>query len=348
MTETVLNLKVKDLLKRAGSGTGRGAKQASPCVMVIFGATGDLTARKLIPSLYNLKRNNLLANEFAIVGVAMDALDDETFRKAMAKDISSFATETVDDDAKQWLTERTYYLAGQFNDPAIFQNLKKLLDEIGEKHKTRGNAFFYLATSPRFFGEITRQLGTSGMTGEENRFRRIVYEKPFGNDLQSARALNTEIRSVVRERQIYRIDHYLGKETVQNMLVFRFGNGIFEPIWNRQFIDHIQITVAETVGVEQRGGYYESSGALRDMVPNHLFQLVSLTAMEPPISFDADAVRDEQAKILHAIQHLSPEETRSRVVRGQYDAGEIAGQRVPAYRSEPNVAPDTKGETFVA
>src|SRR3954468_17067522 len=326
MTETVLNLNVKELLGR----NQRGAKPASPCIMVIFGATGDLTGRKLIPSLYNLKRNNLLANEFAIVGLAIDALDTEGFRKAVAKDIDSFATETVDKAAKDWLIERSYYLSGQFNDPAVFTKLKNLLDELGAKHKTRDNAFFYLATSPRFFGEITRQLGSAGLTGEENRFRRAVYEKPFGNDLQSARALNTEIRSVLRERQIYRIDHYLGKETVQNMLVFRFGNGIFEPVWNRRFIDHVQITVAETVGVEKRGGYFEGVGSLRDMVPNHIFQLVSLTAMEPPISFDANAVRDEQNKILNAIQPLSSEDVLHRAVRGQYGEGVMNGEAVPA------------------
>jgi glucose-6-phosphate 1-dehydrogenase len=344
MTETVLNLNVKELLGR----TGRGAKPASPCVMVIFGATGDLTARKLIPSLYNLKRNKLITDEFAIIGVAMDAHDDESFRKAVAKDVDSFATETVDDDAKKWLLDRTFYIPGQFNDPLVFQKLKELLDGVGEKFKSRSNAFFYLATSPRFFGEITRQLGSAGLTGEEGRFRRVVYEKPFGNDLQSAKALNTEIRCVLRERQIYRIDHYLGKETVQNMLVFRFGNGIFEPVWNRRFIDHIQITVAETVGVEKRGGYFEQAGTLRDMVPNHICQLLSLTAMEPPNSFHADAVRDEQAKVLSAIQPLSGESVLHCSVRGQYGEGEIEGMGVLPYREEPGVAPDSKTETFVA
>jgi glucose-6-phosphate 1-dehydrogenase len=344
MTETVLNLNVKELLGR----TGRGAKPSSPCVMVIFGATGDLTARKLIPSLYNLKRNKLLADEFAIVGVAMDALDDDSFRKAVAKDVDSFATSTVDDDAKKWILDRTYYLPGQFNDPAVFERLKGLLDDLDAKYKTRGNAFFYLATSPRFFGEITRQLGSAGLTGEENRFRRAVYEKPFGNDLASAKALNAEIRGVLRERQIYRIDHYLGKETVQNMLVFRFGNGIFEPVWNRRFIDHVQVTVAETVGVEKRGGYFEGAGTLRDMVPNHICQLLSLTAMEPPNSFHADAVRDEQAKVLNAIQPLSGESVLHCSVRGQYGEGEIEGMGVLPYREEPGVAPDSKTETFVA
>jgi glucose-6-phosphate 1-dehydrogenase len=344
MTETVLNLRVKDVLQRAG----RGARPASPCTMVIFGATGDLTARKLIPSLYNLKRNNLLSNDFAIIGIAMDSYTDETFRKNIGERIEAFATEAIDKDAKEWILSRTYYISGQFNDPAVFQKLKNVLAEVSTRHNTRDNAFFYLATSPRFFGEITRQLGAAGMIGEENRFRRLVYEKPFGNDLQSARALNAEIRSVVRERQIYRIDHYLGKETVQNMLVFRFGNGIFEPIWNRQFIDHIQITVAETVGVEKRGGYFEHAGTLRDMVPNHICQLMSLTAMEPPNSFHADAVRDEQAKILNAIQPLTGESVLHCSVRGQYGEGEIEGMGVLAYREEPDVAPDSKTETFVA
>src|SRR6185503_10115987 len=230
-----------------------------------------------------------------------------------------------------------------------YERLKALLEKVDKERKGEGNYFFYLATAPDYFASVVKRIGAIGLTREEKRqWRRVIIEKPFGRDLDSARKLNLEIKKVLDERQIYRIDHYLGKETVQNIMIFRFGNSIFEPIWNRQYVEHIQITAAETVGVEQRGAYYETAGALRDMVPNHLLQLVTLTAMEPPISFGADAVRDEQAKILHAIQHLSPEEAGSRVVRGQYIAGEEKGEKVPAYRNEPNVAPDSNVETFVA
>jgi glucose-6-phosphate 1-dehydrogenase len=220
---------------------------------------------------------------------------------------------------------------------------------LNQNYRTCGNYLFYLATGPDLFGEIIRHLAECGLTNENGRhWRRVVIEKPFGSDLDSARALNLQIKNLLSESQVYRIDHYLGKETVQHILVFRFANGIFEPIWNRRYVDHVQITVAETLGVERRGRYYDQTGALRDMVPSHILQLISLTAMEPPISFQADAVRDEQAKILHAIQTMSPESVLSRAVRGQYGAGFVDGQVVPAYRSEPNVAPDSNTETFVA
>jgi glucose-6-phosphate 1-dehydrogenase len=220
---------------------------------------------------------------------------------------------------------------------------------VDAEHGTRGNYFFYLATAPEFFAEAVRRLGGAGLMTEDNsHWRRIIVEKPFGSDLDSARALNRELAVVLDERQIYRIDHYLGKETVQNILVFRFANGIFEPIWNRRYVDHVQVTVAETVGVETRGGYYEHAGALRDMVPSHIFQLISLTAMEPPISFAADAVRDEQAKVLHALQEFTPEDVLSRAVRGQYGPGTIDGQRVPGYREEPRVDLESRAETYVA
>jgi glucose-6-phosphate 1-dehydrogenase len=222
------------------------------------------------------------------------------------------------------------------------------LAQIDKEHGTRGNYFYYLATSPNFFAPIVKQLGEAKLVAEETGWRRVIIEKPFGRNYDSAVALNKEIRQVLNEKQIYRIDHYLGKETVQNILVFRFANGIFEPIWNRRYIDHVQITVAETVGVEQRGGYYDKAGTLRDMVPNHIFQLISLTAMEPPISFDADVVRDEQAKILKAIPPPTDEEVLVRTVRGQYGEGVQDGVKVPAYRSEPMVAQDSRTETFVA
>jgi glucose-6-phosphate 1-dehydrogenase len=260
-----------------------------------------------------------------------------------------FATEDIEPAVWQWLEERLYYLPGDFDDEQTFANLKERTTRIDSERKTQGNCFFYLATAPEYFAKVAKHLGSIGLTSEENgQWRRVVIEKPFGSDLDSARQLNQELKEVLDENQIYRIDHYLGKETVQNILVFRFGNGIFEPIWNRRYIDSVQITAGEKVGVELRGGYYEHAGALRDMVPNHLLQLVTLTAMEPPISFKANAVRDEQTKILHAIQCPAPEEAGRRSVRGQYDAGEIDGQAVPAYRSEPNVAPDSSVETYVA
>jgi glucose-6-phosphate 1-dehydrogenase len=320
-----------------------------PCIMVIFGAAGDLTKRKLIPALYNLKKSNLLSDNFAVIGVARAEFGDEEFRNRLRDDMKDFATEEVDSQTWSWLAERLYYLSGDFNDDKTFAQLKEMLAKIDAERETNGNYFFYLATAPQFFAPVVQKLGASGLAREENdRWRRVVIEKPFGRDLESARKLNQDIKEVLKEDQIYRIDHYLGKETVQNILIFRFGNGIFEPIWNRRYIDCVQITAAEKVGVEQRGGYYDGAGALRDMVPNHLLQLVTLTAMEPPISFEADAVRDEQTKILHAIQRPSPEEAARRTVRGQYAAGEIDDEKVPAYRSEHNVAPDSATETYVA
>ncbi len=322
---------------------------AAPCVMVIFGATGDLTRRKLIPALYNLASRKLLSTDFAIIGCAFNSLTTEQFREQLTEGMNEFATEPVDTQLWKWFLERIYFVSGDFQTSATYEQLRDLLTQINEKLTAAGNYFYYLATAPAFFGEIVRQLGQVGLTGEENgRWRRVIIEKPFGHDLDSARLLNHQIKETLTEGQIYRIDHYLGKETVQNLLVFRFGNGLFEPIWNRNYVDHVQITAAESVGVEQRGKYYESSGALRDMVPNHLFQLVTLTAMEPPVSFEADAVRDEQAKVLQATHPPDPEGVLTNSVRGQYDAGEIAGERLRAYRSEPNVEPDSRTETYVA
>jgi glucose-6-phosphate 1-dehydrogenase len=327
--------------------TGPG-RPGDPCIMVIFGASGDLTKRKLIPALYNLAKDNLLSKEFALVGIARNELTSEQFRDMIGKEIGEYATTKVDPDLWHWLARRIYYLAGDFDDAAAYDKLRELLAQIDKEHGTRGNYFYYLATAPSFFAPIVKQLGASGLVTEETGWRRVIIEKPFGRNYDSAVALNKEIRQVLNEKQIYRIDHYLGKETVQNILVFRFANGIFEPIWNRRYIDHVQITVSETVGVEQRGGYYDKAGTLRDMVPNHIFQLISLTAMEPPISFDADVVRDEQAKILKAIPPPTDEEVLVRTVRGQYGEGVQDGVKVPAYRAEPMVAPDSRTETFVA
>jgi len=324
-------------------------RMTDPCIMVIFGGAGDLTKRKLVPALCNLAEQGFLPQQFAIVAVSATDLTTETLRERFTEEIKTFALRPVDPAIWKRLIEHTYYVRGDFADPSTFGQLKTKLAEVAKQDNIPSNHFYYLAVAPRFFGEIVRQLGAAGLAREENgQWRRVVIEKPFGRDLQSARALNAEIKEVLDEHQIYRIDHYLGKETVQNLMMFRFGNGIFEPIWNRRYIDHVQITAAETVGVEQRGGYYETSGALRDMVPNHLFQLVSLTAMEPPFSFDANAVRDEQAKVLHAIQQFSPEDVLSKTVRGQYDAGILDGKRVSAYRAETDVKPGSNTETFVA
>jgi glucose-6-phosphate 1-dehydrogenase len=327
----------------------RPGRPADPCVMVIFGAGGDLTGRKLIPALYNLAKAELLSREFAIVGMSHSAMSNDQFRQKVAEDVKHYAGGNVDQDIVEWFVKRLYYVNGEFDDKNVYAQLKDLLQKVDQDHTTHNNFFFYLATAPSFFGPIVEQLAAVGLMEENNQhWRRVIIEKPFGHDLDSAKTLNVQLLKVAKEKQIYRIDHYLGKETVQNILAFRFANGIFEPIWNRRYIDHVQISVAETVGVEQRGSYYDQAGALRDMVPNHIMQLISLTSMEPPISFHADAVRDEQAKILHAIQPLSSEEVLTRTVRGQYGAGTVGGQHVPGYREESDVPPESRTETFVA
>jgi len=339
----------KELKTEESAGLEKPARQAGPSAMVIFGATGDLTARKLFPAIYNLAKSNLLSRESAIVGVAREDMSTDQFRELMGKQLQTFATGKLDSDLRDWILSRVYYVGGDFKDPQVYAKLAQTLAEADKNHHTHGNYFFYLATSPLFFGDIVEQLGAAGLASEKDgHWRRIVFEKPFGNDLASAKELNLHLSKVLTENQIFRIDHYLGKETVQNILVFRFSNGIFEPIWNQNYVDHVQITVAETVGVEKRGGYFDKAGTLRDMIPNHLLQLLSLTSMEPPISFSSDSVHDEQSKILHAIQPLSPEDVLHNAVRGQYGEGEVNGEAVPAYRSEEGVPPESKTETFVA
>jgi glucose-6-phosphate 1-dehydrogenase len=321
---------------------------APPCVMVIFGASGDLTKRKLIPALCNLAQEGLLPEQFAIVGFSFDQLTTDSFRQMLGAEIKGFDPR-LDPKIWQWLRKRIYYVQGDFGDSAAYQRLKDEILTAEKEHGTQGTLFHYLAVAPKYFSLVVRKLREIGMTQEANgRWTHVVVEKPFGHDLESAIRLNRELKETLSEKQIYRIDHYLGKETVQNLLVFRFANSIIEPLWNRTYIDHVEITAAESVGVEHRGTYYETAGALRDMVPNHLFQLLTLTAMEPPISFEADAVRDKQTEILDAIQAPTPEEVLHNMVRGQYGAGVVAGQRVPAYRAEPHVAPDSNSETFVA
>ena len=312
---------------------------AGPCLMVIFGASGDLTKRKVIPALYNLSRSGYLPANFAVIGLAIDPMNTEQFREVITGEVRDLAEAPVDSASWKSFADRLHYVQGSFDDSDSYERLRDLIREVDTGHGTQGNYIFYLATSPTFFATVIGHLGRAQLVKqEEGHWRRVIIEKPFGHDLESAVELNREISKVLSEDQIYRIDHYLGKETVQNMLIFRFGNGIFEPIWNRRYIDHVQITVAETLGVEHRGKYYEQAGALRDMTPNHLFQLVSIIGMEPPISFAADAVRDEKAKVIHAIQPLHPDECDQCAVRGQY-----AG-----YRSEPDVSPTSSTETFVA
>jgi glucose-6-phosphate 1-dehydrogenase len=324
------------------------ARTADPCAMVIFGASGDLTRRKLMPALLNLRRGGLLPDGLAIVPVARTDATPEEFRERLLDSLAEFAEPPLQPAERAWLQSRIHFVKGEFQDPDLYVRLKTRLDEIGE-HGTNGSTLFYMAVPPDFFDDIVGGLGRAGLAEEENGgWRRIIVEKPFGHDLASARALNTQIGAVFDEHQDYRIDHYLGKETVQNLMVLRFANGIFEPVWNRRYIDHVQITVAETVGVEGRGGYYDKAGALRDMVQNHMFQLLALTAMEPPNSFDADRVRDERVKVLHAIRRFTPARVAADTVRGHYTAGENDGKRVPGYREEETVSSTSSTETFVA
>ena len=336
----------------------RNGRQAQPCTMVIFGGAGDLTRRLLIPALYNLARDGRLAPGFRLVGAARTDLTTDAFRDELAKSLHNFAPGDLDEKACADLVGRMTYVQGNFSDDELYQRLIEHLGEAGKGDTGKGNKrdggslgniLFYLATAPDFFAGIVEKLAAAGLTCEaEGVWRRVIVEKPFGTDLASAGALNQELLSVLDEKQIYRIDHYLGKETVQNIMVFRFGNGIFEPLWNRDHIDHVQITVAETVGVEQRGGFYEQTGALRDMVPNHLSQLLALTAMEVPTSFDADAVRSEKVKVMDSLRPITPEMALHDTVRGQYEAGMIGEKPVPGYREEPDVARNSDTETFVA
>ena len=327
------------------------AHQAPPCTLVIFGAGGDLTKRLLMPAIYNLSKAKLLSEKFAIIAVDRTPKPVEAFRDYLAEGIRTFvsdtasgpATEPFDKEAWDFVASRITHFAGDLTQSDTYARLHGLVE------KTGGNVIFYLAVASQLFGTIIEHIGAVGLTEEKDDcFRRVIIEKPFGTDLSSARALNARILKVLAESQIYRMDHFLGKETVQNIMVLRFANGVFEPIWNRDHIDHVQITVAETVGVELRARFYEQTGALRDMVPNHVFQLLSLTAMEPPNSFDADAVRTEKHKVLEALHPLADEEVRRNTVRGQYGAGQIAGKPAQAYREEPGVAADSKTETYVA
>ncbi len=333
------------------------APKAPPCTMVIFGAGGDLTKRLLMPAVYNLAKDKLLSENFAIVAGDRTPKPADAFRDYLAEGVKSLVSDTASGgasepfDAKTWefVAARITHFAGDFTAPDTYSRLTKLLDEIEAKNKTSGNVLFYLAVAEQLFGTIIERLGEAGLAEEKDgRWRRVIIEKPFGRDLPTARALNARILKVLSEPQIFRMDHFLGKETVQNIMALRFSNAIFEPLWNRDHIDHVQITAAETVGVERRANFYEVTGALRDMVPNHVFQLLSLTAMESPNSFAADAVRNEKTKVLEAVQPLDDEAVRRNVVRGQYATGAINSGPLQGYRQEPGVNPNSMTETYVA
>jgi glucose-6-phosphate 1-dehydrogenase len=330
---------------------------AQPCAMVIFGAAGDLTKRLIVPALYGLVSARRLPEQFQLVGVDLAPQTAADWSRDLTAMMDQFVAQSgdelhaagLDQAAWRWLTDRMTYLVGDLNDPNAYRLLGAHLAELDRNTDTAGNYLFYLAIADRFFSIAVSGLGKAGLTDEsDGRWRRVVIEKPFGHDLASARALNADILKTLKERQIYRIDHFLGKETVQNVMAFRFANGIFEPIWSRAHIDHVQITAAETIGVERRGKFYERTGALRDMVPNHLFQLLAMTAMEPPISFDADAVRVKKAEVIQAIRPMDEAEALRNCVRGQYAAGTVLGKPANAYRREPDVARDSRTETFVA
>jgi len=318
--------------------------------MVIFGAGGDLTRRKLIPAVFHLCRDGHLPEPFAVLGVDRKDVDDDGYRARIDVEGREFIGEGIDEALWQRLLGCLHFLSGDFSDPALYTRLAARLDELAAARQIPSSFLFYLATPPRFFDVIAARLGAAGLLQEEGgRWRRVVIEKPFGHDLASAREMNRALHAVMAEHQIYRIDHYLGKESVQNILAYRFANATVEPIWNRRYVDHVQITVSESLGVEQRGSYYDDAGALRDMVPNHLLALLGVVAMEPSNSFDADAIRDEQVKVLRAIQPFEPDDVLTDAVRGQYAAGHLAdGRSVPGYRDEADVAPRSNTETYAA
>lgn len=323
-------------------------KKPDSCSFVIFGVTGDLAHRLVLPALYNLAASNLLPEKFCVVGIARQGMSSDELRKDMLAGLKKFATRSVDDKIAEGLLSCLTCIEADPKDPASFDHMKDELDALEKRRETTGNRLFYLATPPSAFAPIARELGRTGMLKENGAWRRLVVEKPFGTDLESAKVLNEELLGIVSEQQIYRIDHYLGKETVQNILVLRFANGMFEPIWNRNHIDHVQITVDEKLGVGHRGSFYDATGALRDMVPNHLFQLLSLVAMEPPAKFEAHAVRSEKAEVLGAIQIQSEEEALKNSVRGQYLGGKIGDTEIEDYLKTEDVKPDSTIETYAA
>src|SRR5204863_4642045 len=319
-----------------------------PCAIVIFGATGDLTHRKLIPALYNLAAGGELPPAVSVVGFARRPKSDDEFRAELAETTEQFSRQDVREDIWKTFSQSHFYHQSEFEDESGYQSLAKRLDKIDEERGTRGNRLFYFAAAPEQFEPILKNLKAAGLNkAKEGSWARVIIEKPFGRDLASAQELNRVVFGAFAENQTYRIDHFLGKETAQNILVLRFANAIFEPIWNARYIDHVQITAAETLGVEARGGYYETAGALRDMVQNHLLQLLCLVAMEAPTDLRADSIRDEKVKVVRSLRRIVDTKVKINVVRGQYTAGAIDGKPVPGYREEKNVNPKSTTETFV-
>ncbi|MGB7680735.1 MAG: glucose-6-phosphate dehydrogenase [Candidatus Acidiferrales bacterium] len=321
-----------------------------PCVIIMFGASGDLARRKLLPALYDLAVHQCLAPRFRLVGFARSKMNDDAFRQSSSEFLPKSAGDSSQESAQRDFLQHLHYFIGNYDDPASYQQLAQRLGELDREGNLGGNRLFYISTPPEVYLNIIEELGKAGLAKprDEKSWTRIIIEKPFGRDAGSARALNRAVLNVFEESQVYRIDHYLGKETVQNLLVFRFGNGIFEPLWNRNYVDHVQITAAETLGVERRAAFYETAGALRDMIQSHVLQLTSLVALEPPSAFEATAVRNEKIKVLQAIRGFTRESIWKNVVRGQYGRGEVDGKPVPGYREEPGVKPDSATETYVA
>lgn len=318
------------------------------CVLVIFGGTGDLTHRKLVPAIYNLRYNDMLPKNFALVSVGRREMSHEDYRAAIKESVKNFSRNDFEEDKWQDIEKRLFYKKFEFSDNEGYKDLNSFLNKLDEEYDTKGNRIFYLAVAPEFFGLITEKFHSENMAENKDSWQRVVIEKPFGRNLESAIALNKQITKVFSEENTYRIDHYLGKEMIQSIMVLRFANRLFEPLWNNKYIDNIQISSSEIVGVENRGGYYERSGALKDMVQNHMLQLLTLIAMEPPVNLSSESIRDEKVKVLRSLEEFTPELVKSNIVRGQYGPAKFRGKHFLGYKQEERVSPDSDVETFVA